>query len=62
MITSHQNATTAARATTPAKAGAQVGTVALAEAAHRYRDLSNWAPASAGVVRMRATDHGGREP
>jgi hypothetical protein len=50
MITSHQNATTAARATTPAKAGAQVGTVALAEAAHRYRDLSNWAPASAGVA------------
>ncbi|WP_332755494.1 hypothetical protein [Sphingomonas sp. LB2R24] len=52
--------------TTPAKAGAQLGTVDLAEAARRYLDLSTWAPASAGVaagevVRMRATNHGGRE-
>jgi len=38
------------KATTPAKAGVQLGTVTLAKAAHRYRDLSNWAPASAGVA------------
>ena len=43
-MTSHENGTT------PAKAGAQLGTVTLAGAALRYRDLSNWTPASAGVV------------
>ncbi len=37
-------------ATTPAEAGAQLGTVALVGAALRYLDLSNWAPAFAGVV------------
>ena len=37
-------------ATAPAKAGAQLGKRPLAGAALRYLDLSNWAPASAGVV------------
>ena len=37
---------------TPAKAGAQLGIAALAGAAPRYRSLSNWAPASAGVVQL----------
>ena len=37
-------------ATTPAKAGAQLGKRPLAGAALRYLDLSIWAPASAGVV------------
>ncbi len=59
-MASHNNAAT------PAKAGAQLGTVALAKAAHRYLDLSNWAPAFAGVVpggmaRARATKRHGRE-
>jgi len=36
--------------TTPAKAGAQLGNGALAVAALNYFDLSNWAPAFAGVV------------
>ena len=49
---SRQNATTPARATTPAKAGAQLGNAPLADAALSYLDLSNWAPASAGVVLM----------
>jgi hypothetical protein len=35
--------------TTPAKAGAQLGNGALAGAILRYSNLSNWAPASAGV-------------
>ncbi len=38
--------------TTPAKAGAQLGTVALVSTARRYFDLPNWAPASAGVVAL----------
>ena len=37
-------------ATTPAKAEAQLGKRPLAGAALLYPDLSNWAPASAGVV------------
>ena len=41
---------TLSNATTPAKAGAQLGNRALARAALNYCDLSNWAPASAGVV------------
>ena len=36
--------------TTPAKAGAQLGNAPLAGAALNYFDVSNWAPASAGVV------------
>ena len=36
--------------TTPAKAGAQLGNDPLAGAALNYFDLSNWAPAFAGVV------------
>jgi hypothetical protein len=36
--------------TTPAKAGAQLGNGRLAGAALRHLDLSNWAPAFAGVV------------
>ena len=53
-------------ATTPAEAGAQLGTVALASTALRYLNLSNWAPAFAGVVaggmaRARATKRHGRE-
>ncbi len=36
--------------TTPAKAGAQLGNAPLAGAALNYFDLSNWAPAPAGVV------------
>ena len=52
--------------TTPAEAGAQLGCVALVGAAVRYPDLSNWAPAFAGVVvggmaRARATKRHGRE-
>ena len=39
-----------AQSTTPAKAGAQLGGGGLAVAALRYLDLSNWAPAFAGVV------------
>ena len=39
-------------ATTPAKAGAQLGNAQLADAARHYLDLPNWAPASAGVVFM----------
>jgi hypothetical protein len=37
-------------ATTPAKAGAQLGNAPLADAALSYLDLPNWAPAFAGVV------------
>jgi hypothetical protein len=37
-------------ATTPAKAGAQLGNGALAGAAFNHCDLSIWAPAFAGVV------------
>ena len=44
--------------TTPAKAGAQLGTVALVDAAPRYLDLSNRAPASAGVVPNDVVDTG----
>ncbi|KQN21861.1 hypothetical protein ASE89_02530 [Sphingomonas sp. Leaf30] len=36
--------------TTPAEAGAQLGSGGLAGAALNYFDLSNWAPAFAGVV------------
>ena len=36
----------------PAKAGAQLGIAALAGAAPRYRCLSPWASASAGVVQL----------
>ena len=60
MLASQQNATTVARADTPAKAGAQLGTDALVEAAHRYIDLSNWAPASAGVAASGIVHQGGR--
>ncbi len=49
-VASRQNETTPARATTPAKAGAQLGNAPLADAALSYLDLSNWAPAFAGVV------------
>ena len=35
---------------TPAEAGAQLGSGGLAGAALNYFDLSNWAPAFAGVV------------
>ena len=41
---------TSASNATPAKAGAQLGNGALAGAALNYFDLSNWAPAFAGVV------------
>ena len=54
----HQNATTAARATTPAEAGAQLGNVALASAERRYLDLSNWTPASAGEAYLGAAHSG----
>ena len=40
------------KATTPAKAGVQLGTVTLAKAAHHYLDLATWAPVSAGVDEM----------
>jgi hypothetical protein len=36
-------------ASTPAKAGVQVGNMHWLSAVRRYIDLSNWAPASAGV-------------
>ena len=36
--------------TPPAKAGVQLGDLAKRRGAHRYCDLSNWAPAFAGVV------------
>ncbi|BCA62219.1 hypothetical protein HMP09_1453 [Sphingomonas sp. HMP9] len=52
VISSLPNATTYPKATTPAKAGAQLGNAPLADAALPYLDLSNWAPASAGVVLM----------
>jgi len=48
--TSHHKATTPAHATTPAKAGAQLGNAQLADAVRHYLDLPNWAPAFAGVV------------
>ena len=41
---------TSASNATPAQAGAQLGNGALAGAALNYFDLSNWAPAFAGVV------------
>ena len=41
---------TLSNATTPAEAGAQLGSGGLAGAALNYFDLSNWAPAFAGVV------------
>ncbi len=50
MTASRQNETTPAHATTPAKAGAQLGNAPLADAALSYLDLSNWAPAFAGLV------------
>jgi hypothetical protein len=43
-MTSHRNATT------PAKAGAQLGNDLLADAARGYYGRLDWAPASAGVV------------
>jgi len=49
-VTSASNTTLAALATTPAEAGAQLGNDPLAGAALNYFDLSNWAPAFAGVV------------
>ena len=45
---------TSASNTTPAKAGGQLGNGRLAGAALRYFDLSNWAPAFAGVVVINA--------
>ncbi len=38
-------------ATTPAKAGVQVGDANWPGAVRRYIDLSNWTPAFAGEVR-----------
>jgi hypothetical protein len=52
VLASQQNATTVARATTPAKAGVQLGNAQLAGAALYYLDFPNWAPAFAGVVFM----------
>ncbi|PTW44609.1 hypothetical protein C8J25_10937 [Sphingomonas faeni] len=49
-MTSASNTTPAVIVTTPAEAGAQLGNGRLADAALRYLDLSNWAPAFAGVV------------
>jgi hypothetical protein len=49
-MTSASNTTQAFLTTTPAEAGAQLGNGRLAGVALRYLDLSNWAPASAGVV------------
>ncbi|MCP8891468.1 hypothetical protein [Sphingomonas faeni] len=49
-MTSASNTTPAVSNTTPAKAGAQLGNAPLAGAALNYFDLSNWAPAFAGVV------------
>jgi len=49
-MTSACNTTPAFLTTTPAKAGAQLGNGRLAGVALRYLDLSNWAPATAGVV------------
>jgi hypothetical protein len=49
-MTSASNTTSAFITTTPAKAGAQLGNGSLAGATLRYSNLSNWAPAFAGVV------------
>jgi len=49
-MTSASNTTPAFITTTPAEAGAQLGKDPLAGAALNYFDLSNWAPAFAGVV------------
>ena len=49
-MTSASNTTPAFITTTLAEAGAQLGNDPLAGAALNYFDLSNWAPAFAGVV------------
>jgi len=41
---------TSASSTTPAKGGAHLGNGSLAGTTLRYSNLSNWAPAFAGVV------------